>query len=147
MTSVYPNFPSHVWNNFFEQSIGFDKLLSNIDNYYLNVDRKPSYPPYNIIRNSESSYQIVIALAGFSSKDITVSLNENILTVKGNIESDDNADKYLIKGIASRKFERLFSLNEYAIVDKVSFKNGVLDIKINIVLTEQKQTKKFNIEE
>ena len=49
----------------------------------------------NIIRNSESSYQIVIALAGFSSKDITVSLSENILTVKGNIESDDNADKYL----------------------------------------------------
>ena len=96
MTSVYPNFPSHVWNNFFEQSIGFDKLLSYIDNYYLNVDRQPSYPPYNIIRNSESSYQIVIALAGFSSKDITVSLNENILTVKGNIESDDNADKYRI---------------------------------------------------
>ena len=147
MTSVYPNFPSHVWNNFFEQSIGFDKLLSNIDNYFLNVDRKPSYPPYNIIRNSESSYQIVIALAGFSSKDITVSLNENILTVKGNIESDDNADKYLIKGIASRKFERLFSLNEYAIVDKVSFKNGVLDIKINIVLPEEKQPQTFNIEE
>ena len=35
----------------------FDKLLSNIDNYYLYVDKKPSYPPYNIIRNSESSYQ------------------------------------------------------------------------------------------
>ena len=97
MTRVYPNFPSHVWNNFFEQSIGFDKLLSNIDNYYLNVDKKPAYPPYNIIRNSESSYQIVIALAGFSSKDISVSLNENILTVKGDVKEDDNSDKYLIK--------------------------------------------------
>tara|TARA_A100001201_G_scaffold19846_2_gene22244 strand:- start:7449 stop:7892 length:444 start_codon:yes stop_codon:yes gene_type:complete len=147
MTRVYPKFPSHVWNNFFEQSIGFDKLLSDIDNYYLNVDKKPSYPPYNIIRNSESSYQIVIALAGFSSKDITVSLNENILTIKGDIESDDDSDKYLIKNIASRKFERLFSLNEYAVVDKVSFKNGVLDITINIVLPEEKQPQTFTIEE
>tara|TARA_R100001224_G_scaffold106277_1_gene80613 strand:- start:170 stop:613 length:444 start_codon:yes stop_codon:yes gene_type:complete len=147
MNRSYPNFPSHVWNNFFEQSVGFDKLLSNIDNYYLNVDKKPSYPPYNIIRNSESSYQIVIALAGFSSKDITVSLNENILTVKGDVKADDNSDKYLIKGIASRKFEKLFSLNEYAIVDSVSFKNGVLDIKINIVLPEEKQPQTFNIEE
>jgi molecular chaperone IbpA len=85
-------------------------------------------------------------LAGFKADDIHVSLSDNILTIKGADDSQD-VENYIVKGIASRKFEKTFSLNEYAVVENVSLKNGILDITINIVLPEEKQPQIFKVEE
>ena len=146
MNKILPNYPSHVWNSFLEQSIGFDKLLRNIEHSHSAIVNNHGYPPYNIIKNGDASYKILLALAGFKAADIHVSLSDNILTIKGADGSQD-VENYIVKGIASRKFEKTFSLNEYAVVENVSLKNGILDITINIVLPEEKQPQIFKVEE
>ena len=146
MTTIPPNFPSHVWNSFFEQSIGFEKLLNKIELSHNGRRDNNSYPPFNIVKKTDSSYEISIAVAGFIADNIEVKHQDNILTIMGEIKAEDE-NSYVVKGIASRKFNKSFSLNEYAVVDKVALKNGILTIILNIVLPEEKQPQIFKIEE
>ena len=140
--------PSHVWNEFFQQSIGFDKL---IDNVVLNSNIRRSigtsnYPPFNILKKHEEEYEISLAIAGFSKEELTISQHENVLTVKGERETKtDEIDKYLFKGIAERVFKKTFSLHENATVSEVQLKNGILLITIKIDVPEEQKPKIFTI--
>ena len=67
-----------------------------------------TYPPYNIERLGDDRFQISLALAGFSPEDISITAEQNVLTVEGarKIGSDERA--YLYRGIALRPFKRQF---------------------------------------
>lgn len=143
--------PSHVWNEFFQQSIGFDKLLSNIEIAHSNgeVGRRvnSNYPPFNILKTNNEEYEITIAVAGFEKDNLEISLHENILNIKGEIKSkgENNSKDYLFKGIGERVFRKTFSLNENAVVSDTQLKNGILTITINIDIPEEKKPKIFKI--
>jgi molecular chaperone IbpA len=109
-------------------TVGFDRVFDLLDN----SDRwtgEDSYPPYNIQRTDEDHYQITLALAGFSTDDLSITAEQNVLTVEGRkAESADH--QYLYQGIPARPFRRVFNLADYVQVKGASFDGGLLKIEL-----------------
>ena len=85
---------------------GFDSLFDAINN----PQQQQSYPPYNVIKKGENHYFIEIAVAGFKSNDIDLTLEKGKLTVSGTKKLKDTATEYVHKGISARDFSRTFTL-------------------------------------
>lgn len=120
---------------------GFDNDLFNkfIDNYSVGVNWLPSlgvqagitYPPYNILKMSDTNYVIELAVAGFNKEDITISEDKDTLVISGDMKSPMQTElKYLHKGIAGRKFKREFALGKNIKVLDAKLDNGILSIKL-----------------
>jgi len=140
---MFPYTESMV-KNFLENSIGFDSLLYGLK------EQTTQYPPYDIVKHSDTSYEITLALAGLSKEDISVIQEKNNVTISNNKKVDDVGatvdKKYIHKGIAKRPFTKKFSLLQNAIVSDVSFEDGLLKLHINIVVPEEEKPKQIEIQ-
>eukprot|EP00752_Nemacystus_decipiens_P000529 g529.t1 len=116
----------------FRTSVGFDRLARMLDG--MQQDAAPSYPPYNIEKLDDDSYRITMAVAGFGEDDLDVTVQENTLTIAGRItetvdEAGEKAERqFLHRGIASRAFERRFSLADHIRIDGATLENGLLHV-------------------
>ena len=115
--------------------IGFDQIFNDFDTRFAN-QLNSSYPPYNIIQLEADSYEIQVAVAGFSKDEITVEVDQNQLMIKGSSEKDQTAVQYLHRGLAARNFHRSFTLAEYMEVGEAEIVNGVLSVKIKRIIPE-----------
>jgi molecular chaperone IbpA len=109
-------------------TVGFDRLFDLIDSS-LSLPGDDNYPPYNIERTGEDAYHISLTLAGFTPDEVTVTAEQNMLTVEGH-KADKGDHQYLYQGISGRPFRRQFSLADYVQVKGASFKNGLLQIDL-----------------
>jgi molecular chaperone IbpA len=110
--------------------VGFDNLFNDFEHRFANQINQ-SYPPYNILKYSEDSYAIEVAVTGFTKDEITVEVDQNRLVVKGERIPVENADiEYLYRGLASRNFVRSWTLAEHMVVGEGRIKNGVLTIEV-----------------
>lgn len=116
----------------FRHSVGFDRFNQLFDSLAKLEDTTPSYPPYNIEKTGEDDYTITMAVAGFSDADISLVQEGDTLTVRGKIEKggDEKTREFLYKGIATRSFERRFSLADHVKVVEASLANGLLSIAL-----------------
>src|SRR5258708_7447541 len=98
------------------QAIGFDKLHGLFETMLRGEGPIPAYPPYNIEKTEENCYCITMAVAGFRDRDLHITVQNDQLIISGRIEEHkDEMQKrgkgeFLYHGIASRAFERTFSL-------------------------------------
>jgi molecular chaperone IbpA len=119
-----------------------DKMFANTT-----TAAKPSYPPYNIIKFNDNEYALQFAVAGFKKPDIDISVEKGTLVIDGTMaEMDDSEGTYVHKGIAGRKFKRLFTLPEYFEVDGANLEDGMLWISLKRNVPEEKKPKKITIE-
>jgi len=128
-------------------TVGFDRLLSTLDEA-LNIPEKvlTSYPPYNIAKISEDKYVIELAVAGFKREDIDITLEDNKLTIQGNANKDEIADKtYYHRGIALRNFTRVFTLADTVVVSNADLVDGLLVIKLQNIIPESKKPRKISL--
>jgi molecular chaperone IbpA len=109
-------------------TIGFDRLINLIEDS-VRWTGGDNYPPYNIERVGEDHYQISLALAGFTPDEVTVTAEQNMLTVEGR-KAEKGSHQYLYQGISSRPFRRTFNLADYVQVQGASFENGTLKIDL-----------------
>lgn len=113
----------------FRSTIGFDHLSQLIDSAFKQDERGASYPPYNIAKLSEDDYEITMAVAGFKESELTITRQNNLLSVRGEAgEKDDRT--YLHRGIATRSFERSFSLADHVKVTQADLSDGILTLKL-----------------
>jgi len=127
----------------FRSTIGFDRLfdLAEMAN---RSGEEDNYPPYNIERLAEDRYQIALAVAGFSSDEISVTAEQNVLTVEGNkVEKPER--EYLYRGISTRRFKRQFSLADYVQVKGAAFDNGLLKIELAREIPEAMRPRRIAI--
>jgi molecular chaperone IbpA len=109
-------------------TIGFDHLFDMLDRGSpWNAD--DNYPPYNIERVGDDNYRITLALAGFDASDVTITAEQNTLTVEGQKQQKTETD-YLYQGISARAFRRSFNLADYVQVKSANFENGLLKIDL-----------------
>jgi molecular chaperone IbpA len=108
-------------------TIGFDRLFNLLDEAQQATE--DNYPPYNIERLGEDRYQISLALAGFAPDEITITAEQNVLTVEGR-KAEKTQHEYLYQGISARPFKRQFNLAEHVQVKAASFDNGLLRIEL-----------------
>jgi molecular chaperone IbpA len=91
---------------FSRSSIGFDHLFDLLNNPQLSEDQG-GYPPYNIVRTGPDTYRIAIAIAGFTPDEVTVTSQQNLLTVEGQKANEDDRH-YLHRGFSAGAFARRF---------------------------------------
>lgn len=123
--------------------IGWNRQLERL----INIDEtaaKAAYPPYDVLKIDEDHYKISIALAGFTKEDIDVSVDSGTLVVQGNKDNIHDAE-VVHKGIATRKFTRMFSLGEYMEVTDAEMKDGLLYINLERQIPEEKKPKQITI--
>jgi HSP20 family molecular chaperone IbpA len=88
-----------------------------------------SYPPYNIEHITENRLKITLAVAGFKAEDLSVSLEDNQLVIRGRMgEPEDKT--FLHHGIATRQFQRSFVLAEGITVLDAELRHGLLTIEL-----------------
>ena len=109
-------------------SIGFDRFFDLIENS-ARWNPEENYPPYNIERAGEDQYAISLAVAGFAPEDLTITAEQNTLTVEGRKMVKDT-ESMLYQGISSRSFKRTFSLADHVQVKGANFENGLLKIEL-----------------
>lgn len=114
--------------------IGFDRLFDDVERRFANSTN--NYPPYNILKHDENSFEIEIAVAGFDREDISVEVDQNLLRIVGRRAKEDDAAKYIHKGLAARDFERVFTLADHMEVGEAEMTNGILRVKITRVIPE-----------
>jgi molecular chaperone IbpA len=116
--------------------LGFDSLFNDFEHRFANQINN-NYPPYNIIKHDEDSYEIEIAVTGFDKDEVTVEIDQNQLIVKGQHADTENEDtQYLYRGLATRSFTRTWTLAEHMEVEEGKIKNGVLTIELKRVVPE-----------
>jgi molecular chaperone IbpA len=109
-------------------TVGFDRLFDLLDES-LRRTSDDNYPPYDIERTGEDHYRLSFALAGFAPEEITITAEQNVLTVEGR-KAEKGDHEYLYQGISARPFQRVFNLADHVEVKGASFTNGLLTIEL-----------------
>ncbi|MCC8966201.1 Hsp20 family protein [Bradyrhizobium sp. Pear76] len=123
-------------------SIGFDRLFDLLDETQHRSE--DNYPPYNIERLGEDRYQISVALAGFNQDEISVTAEQNALTVEGR-KGDKDQHEYLYQGISARPFKRQFNLADYVQIKSAIVDNGLLRIELVREIPEAMRPRRITI--
>lgn len=119
--------------------IGFDHVWSEIERLSDMADNK-LYPPHNVVKKDETNFSVELALAGYSSDDLTVEVKDGILVIQGGKTGDGEVEReYLHRGISAKKFTRTFRLSEHVVVDGADFKDGLLVIDLRVEIPEEKR--------
>ena len=142
MNNTYTYSSGSLWNNFLNDPffIGFGPNV----NTWTNVTTQNNYPPYNVIKEDEDTYIVELALAGFDRSDLSVTVDNGNLIVKGEKEKKDDVE-FTHKGIATRSFTRSFALGEFMEVTKAEFENGMLSVTVERIVPEDKKPKSIKI--
>ena len=127
--------------------IGFDSMFDQMERRYAN-SVSTNYPPFNILKWNEDQYEIQIAITGFEKEEIRVEVEQNQLTVYGESKVMSLGDTmYIHRGLATRDFERSFTLAEHMEVKGAETKNGMLRIQIFRNIPESAKPKIIDIVE
>ena len=94
------------------------------------------YPPYNIEQTSERSYRITLAVAGFQDDDLSITVEDNQLVIRGRQGDDGEGRVFLHRGIAARQFQRSFVLADGVDVGEAAMENGLLHIDLTRALPD-----------
>ena len=132
-------------------TIGFDNVFDHFE-HMLDTDmglRVPNYPPYNIRKTGKLTYDIEVALAGYSKEDVSVEYADNVLTIvskkdQETQEVEDN-DGVLHKGIAKRNFSRTFTIADDVEVKGAELKDGLLRVSLVKIVPEGKKPRTIKI--
>ena len=122
--------------------IGFNRDLARLNTAH--KINSQSYPPYDLLKLDEDTYRLSLAIAGFTKEDISVSVENGTLIIKGEIAEVTDAE-VVHKGIAGRKFVRSFALGEYMEVSGAELKDGMLHINVDRIVPEEKKPKTIKI--
>lgn len=137
----------------YKMSVGFDRLFDEMFTNPVNISAT-GYPPYNVARvvdkeTEEVSYEITLAVAGFTQDDIDITVEDKHLKVEGKsavLAEDVNSEvEYIHKGIAERNFTRNFRLAEHVEVKTAKLQDGILKVTLFLNVPEEAKPKKISI--
>ena len=135
---------SYDYAPLFRSSIGFDRIFDLLES----AQRTRSisdWPPYDIVKTSDETYRISIAVAGFAKDDLDIAFQSNLLTVSGK-KQEASADGYLHRGIAGRPFEHRFELADHVRVNGADLSDGLLSIDLVREIPEALKPRKISIQ-
>lgn len=113
--------------------LGFDRLEALLERAAKSAD---GYPPFNIERRAENVYRITLAVAGFAERDLSVSVEDRQLVLRGKRPADDASREFIHRGIGTRQFQRSFVLAEGIEVRGAALENGLLHVDLERAVPE-----------
>lgn len=131
---------------FYRNTVGIDSLFDRITRNIDMAANMGNYPPYNIVKTGDETYEIQIAAAGFQQDEIDVEVKDGQLIVQGSHSAEmAPVVEYLHHGISNRAFVRTFSLSDYVEVKEAVMKDGILTVKLEREIPEAMKPKKIAI--
>ena len=127
-------------------TIGFDNVFDHFE-HMLDTDmglRVPNYQPYNIVKTGQFTYDIELALAGYSKSDVAVDYADNQLTIKS-IHKDEDEGETIHRGIAKRHFTRTFTIADDVEVKGAEMADGMLKVALEKIVPEGKKPRTIEI--
>jgi HSP20 family molecular chaperone IbpA len=110
---------------------------------YLDSISNQNYPPHNILKTKDG-IRLELAVAGFYRDQIKVYTEEGCIYIEGNREeTDEEAISYVHRGLAFRKFSRIWRMPEDLQVDKVDHRDGLVIIDFRKVIPEHQKRKDY----
>ena len=123
--------------------LGFDHIFDQLENIHSHA--KDTYPPHNVVKHDAYHYEIELAVAGFSKEHIDIEIKDHVLTIKGDRPMRRAQDLYVHKGISARNWNKSFRLSEYTEVSGADLTDGILTVKLEVILPEEKLPRKISI--
>ena len=140
-----------IFNQLRPVTVGFDDIFDHFERMFdgdvMNIPQV-NYPPYNIVKTGENTYDIELALAGFSKDDINVEYENNVLTVKSikkADEKDEQANGVIHRGISKRMFTKSFTVADDVEVKGADLKDGLLKVSLERIIPESKKPRTIKI--
>jgi molecular chaperone IbpA len=132
---------------FYRNSIGVDKLFDRLMGQIDAGVSTQNYPPYNIVKTGDNTYEIQVAVAGFTQGEVTVNVNEGNLIITGEKLSTDLPEGHVYEhqGISARRFIRTFTLADYVEVTNAVSQDGILTVSLERRVPEALQPKTIAI--
>lgn len=122
------------------------RALVGFDRYFNSQATNNNYPPHNIVKYSDDTYAIEVAVAGFTKDEISVSIDQDQLTIRGVMNRPNKGEvEYLHRGLAARDFEQTYTLAEYMVVRGAKVDNGMLQIDIQRIVPEALKPRQIEI--
>ncbi len=112
--------------------LGFEEVERLIDG----ASKGSGYPPYNIEESGTNGWRVTLAVAGFGPQDLSVTVENRHLVIRGSRQTHRGARIYLHQGIAARSFERSFALARGVDVSGASLADGLLHIDLTRTMPE-----------
>ena len=132
-------------------TVGFDDMFDHFDMLTTQLPSMTAtnYPPYNIVKTGKHTYDVEVALAGYGKKDIDVTYEDGMLTIKSikdkeTKEVEDN-EGMLHKGIAKRMFSKSFTIADDVVVKGAELKDGLLKVSMERIIPEAKKARTITI--
>jgi molecular chaperone IbpA len=138
-----------IFNNLRPITVGFDNMFDHfehmMDDGFFTASAQ-NFPPYNIVKTGENTYDVELALAGFNKKDIEVEYKENMLSVKSKKQEETDEDGNVIhRGISKRMFSKVFTIANDVEVKGAELKDGLLKVSLERIIPDHKKAKTIEI--
>ena len=139
-----------IFNQLRPVTIGFDNVFDHFERMFdtqFDSISVPNFPPYNIVKTGDNKYDVELALAGFNKKDIDVTVEDGILTIKSIVKEakDKKEDGVIHKGIAKRMFSKSFTIADDVEVKGAELKDGLLKVSLERIIPESRKPKTISI--
>lgn len=108
--------------------LGFEQLERLVERTAKSAGE--GYPPFNIEAASENAYRITLAVAGFREDDLSITVEDRQLVIRGRQAEDGSERIFLHRGIAARAFQRAFVLADGVEVAGADLEHGLLHIDL-----------------
>ena len=141
-----------IFNQLRPITVGFDNVFDHFERMFnddfFNVPTV-NYPPYNIVKTGVNTYNVEVALAGFSRDDVSVEFAEGILTIKSKdrtvSEKQDAASLAFEKAAAERYFSKSFTVSDDVEIKGAELKDGLLTVSLERIVPESKKARVIEI--
>jgi len=140
-----------IFNQLRPVSVGFDNMFDHFERMFEDDFRVsvPNFPPYNIVKTGKNSYDIELALAGYSKKDISIDFEDGILNIKSIKDKDEKEvednNGVLHQGIAKRYFSKAFTIADDVEVKGAELKDGLLKVSMERIVPEHKKPQTIEV--
>ena len=139
-----------IFNQLRPFTVGYDNVFDRFETMFDNdhfFSQAGNYPPYNIVKTGDYTYDIELALAGFGKKDIDVQYADGTLTIKSIKDAnEEDKDGLLHKGISKRQFSRSFTIADDVEVKGAELKDGLLKVALEKIIPDNKKPRTIKID-
>jgi molecular chaperone IbpA len=130
----------------YRNSIGIDNWITRVLDQ-IDHTAQTNYPPYNIIKHDDNTFEVQVAVAGFGEGEVEISVKDGNLVISGEKQPEAQivGTEYLHQGISARRFVRTFSLADYVEVIDARSQDGILTVRLERKLPEAMKPKTIAI--
>ena len=141
-----------IFNQLRPVTVGFDIVFDHFESMFdegmFRMPTATNFPPYNIVKTGEYTYDVELALAGFSKDDIEVHYENNMLTVKSKQKDKSEAkdsEGVIHRGISKRWFSKSFTISDDVEIKGAELKDGLLKVSMERIVPEGKKARTIEV--